>query len=155
MYLWLRGQYSSNNKNVWAWEGPLSDPGLSLWCGMLLSKHLLWSVWGHLVNSIQEDNDQAITVVNTRHHHVRSHSHWLAAHWDIQTDWRNQFKINVLFSSFRHIFEKYQIKWELQILTIRSQKQTNHHDISSNLRGYPSQLSDSIYPDITDTHYRG
>ena len=41
--------------NTPAWEA------WQYWWAMLVSKHLLWSVWGHLVDSIQEYNDQAIT----------------------------------------------------------------------------------------------
>ena len=35
------------------------------------------------------------------------------------------------------------------------EKQTNQHEISINLRGYPSQCSDTIYADIADSSYRG
>ena len=35
------------------------------------------------------------------------------------------------------------------------EKQTTHHEISINLRGYPSQCSDTIYTDIADNAYRG
>ena len=35
------------------------------------------------------------------------------------------------------------------------EKQTNQHEISINLRGYPSQCSDTIFADIADNSYRG